>query len=89
MKRVPRYPHRKHWERLKEIDSHSLEPGEFLERWRVTHADLARICSVSKATVDSWFSQGSKHRDARPEHKRRLFCADREWNAISLEDIRA
>ena len=87
MKKPPKYPSKKHWERLKQSDSRSLEPGEFCQRWHVTHADLARICFVSKATVDNWFRQGAKRRDARPEHKRRLFWADREWNAVSLEDL--
>jgi hypothetical protein len=87
MKTPPKYPHKKHWERLKEVDSQGLEPEEFLQRWRVTHADLAKICRVSKVTVDRWFSHGNDRRTPRAEHKSRLFYIHREWIRVSFEEM--
>ncbi len=75
-----RYPNKRHWTLLSELDSHALSPEEFLNHWDVTHADLARICKCSVPTVDRWFSRGKNHREPTAEHKQRLAITHRLWS---------
>jgi hypothetical protein len=76
----PRYPNKRHWNLLSELDSHTLEPEEFLRHWEVSHSDLARICKCSVPTVDRWFSKGKNHREPSEQHKRRLAITHRLWS---------
>jgi uncharacterized membrane protein len=52
---------------------------DFYAKWNVSHATMARICQCSESTVNHWFSQGKRHQEPQPIHRRRLAEMDILW----------
>ncbi len=56
-----------------------MTPHAFYAKWNVTHAQIARICGISEASVNRWFSHGQHRRTAEASHRRKLAEMDFLW----------
>ena len=53
-----------------------MTPQAFYAKWKVSHEELAAICSRSVATVRGWFCKGSSYRRPSPTDLRHLAIMD-------------
>ena len=53
-----------------------MTPQTFYAKWRVSHEDIAAICSRSVSTVHRWFRKGSRYRRPTPVDLRHLALMD-------------
>jgi hypothetical protein len=77
-------PSRRHWDIFKEDSQGRLlmEPEEFIAKWDIDHAALAKLTGCSTSTVRGWFTAGRSHRNPKPWHKAQLAYWDKRWNSI-------
>lgn len=61
----PRYPGRRHWAVVDQIQTSlslpQMTPEEFLCHWDVTYREMASICFCSEVTVKRWFFNSGKY----------------------------
>ncbi|MGB3788407.1 MAG: hypothetical protein WA949_10380 [Phormidesmis sp.] len=53
-----------------------MTPQAFYAKWKVSHEELAAICSRSISTVRGWFRKGSSYRRPSPTDLRHLAIMD-------------
>lgn len=49
-----------------------MEPGEFMEYWKISRSELALLLGKSLNTVNQWFSKGERSSDPPADVLRRL-----------------
>jgi hypothetical protein len=81
-----RYPSKFQWQMLKKLQLNTMEPQTFVERWEVTHEQLAVICSCSIPTVGRWFMATKNKRNPSLHHKFLLGLANKLWTDLLLRE---
>lgn len=56
-----------------------MTPHAFYAKWCVTQAQIAKICGLSEASVNRWFSHAKNRRFAEAVHRRKLAEMDLIW----------
>jgi hypothetical protein len=77
-----RYPTKLQWQMLRKLQVNSIELEVFVERWQVSHKELAQICFCSVDTVDRWFIKTDRRREPSPHHKFFLGLANKLWTDL-------